>query len=345
MPEVIKMLPEIDFSVFIIRPPLTGQVNVYDQSSAKIAYGSFNNITAALKLWRFGLRNRDGIFHGFNIGPVFLLAIRFAGLAHVVYSVRGTKHYHTRLQKCIRKLAWQLAISGNYRFIANSEYSRDIFRNFIGADKAKIMVLYNPVNSGRMKAKRKLSNGKSITIIYAGRLAEGKNLFRWLDMAALIQKKFSNSNFIIYGDGPLRQSLADYSRYIRVDKFVSFSGYVRNISDAYIQADLMLFLSEYESFGNVVVECILCGTPVIASAIPSMKEIFMNYPQYLVTLDRNMEENILEKIGKMEELIKILPAVRDEFSARFSIEQHISGLRKIYNGFDDCSPKSHAHQG
>lgn len=338
------MLPEIDFSVFIIRPPQTGQLNVYDQSRANITYGSVNNFNAVLKLWRFGLRNRDALFHGFNIGPVFLLTIRLAGLMHVVYSIRGTKHYTSRLQKSIRKLVWRLAISDNYRFIANSKYSRDIFRNFIEISEAKLAVLYNPVNSIRIKTIYKPIPGKSMTIIYAGRLAEGKNLFRWIDTAGLIKKKYYDSSFIIYGDGPLRQELADYCRNSGAEKFVSFRGHVHNIAYAYNQADLMIFLSEYESFGNAVVECILCGTPVIASAVPSMNEIFMNYPQFLVPLDKNMGENILEKIDRMEELIKILPAVKEEFSARFSMEQHIYGLRKIYNGFDFRYSGSYTHQ-
>ena len=56
----------------------------------------------------------------------------------------------------------------------------------------------------------------------------------------------------------------------------------------------MMFLSEYELFGNAVVESILCGTPVIASDIPSLREIFRNYPQFLVPADGRMGSDILE---------------------------------------------------
>ena len=127
--------------------------------------------------------------------------------------------------------------------------------------------------------------------------------------------------------------LESYACNLSADEFITFRGHVENIPDAYHQADLLLFLSEYESFGNVVVESILCGTPVIASDIPSMREIFNQYPQFLVSLDKNLEESIIGKIKAADQLSKLLPEVSAEFRKRFSTEHHLKGLSRIYNSF------------
>ena len=81
-------------------------------------------------------------------------------------------------------------------------------------------------------------------------------------------------------------------------------------------------------------ESILCGTPVIASDIPSLREIFRNYPQFLVPADGRMESDILEKINDLEKLKKLVAEAAEEFRTRFSTEQHINGLKNVYSSFD-----------
>jgi glycosyltransferase involved in cell wall biosynthesis len=335
MPEIIRMFPDTRFSAFVIRPPEKGDINVYDHSQVRITYGAVNNIRAAFRLWRFGVKNRSSVFHGFNTGPFFLLIIRLAGVKKAVYSVRGTRHYEGAVQKVLRKAVWYMALAGSYRFIANSEYSRDVFTRYIPRVKPRISVVYNPVSSPRLKISSTRKTGGPFTVIYVGRLAEGKNLFRWLDIAILIHDLHQESQFLIYGDGPLRERLEDYGRKRNAGEYVFFKGYVPDIAGAYQQADLMMFISEYESFGNVVVESILCGTPVLAADIASLREIFRSYPQFLVPADERMESKILEKITALEELNKAVPQAADEFRRRFSLEQHITGLRKTYDSLND----------
>lgn len=333
MPGIIRGLPDHEFSVFVIRPPAGGEINVYKDSQVKITYGSANNFTAALRLWRFIVKNRPSIFHGFNTGPFFMLIVRLACIETAVYSVRGTLHYNSSFQKIYRRAVWRMAISRSYRLIANSEYSRRKYLEFTGLPEEQISVLYNPVGSSRLEFSQVRKPGKPFTVIYVGRLTEGKNLFRWIDVAVAVHKEKTESSFILYGDGPLRVKLESYACNLSADEFITFRGHVENIPEAYHQADLLLFLSEYESFGNVVVESILCGTPVIASDIPSMREIFNQYPQFLVSLDKNLEESIIGKIKAADQLSKLLPEVSAEFRKRFSTEHHLKGLSRIYNSF------------
>lgn len=339
IPDIIRMMPGDEVSVFVIRPPSAGEADVYEDSGFDIRYGSANNLKAAWLLWRFARENRSSVFHAFNAGPYFMLAIRLAGIRKVVYSVRGTIHYRGIIEKIIRKAFWQLAAAREYRFMANSAYSSEVFTRYIPEIQSRIEVLYNPVYSTRLYISGSNRTDGLFRVIYAGRLTDGKNLFRWINIAAAIHSLRPDSVFFLYGEGPLREELADYIRSKGCESYIAIKGYVKDIAQAYNHADLMIYISEFESFGNAVVECILCGTPVIASDIPSFREIFINYPQFLVPIDERMESAIALKINELEALKSLAEKAAGEFRMRFSIEQHICGLKGVYSSFDRSNQK------
>ncbi len=337
MPGLVSRIPERQFEVFVIRPPAAADRSVYDGSGLTITYGSLNNFCAAVRLWLFARKNRQAIFHGFNTGPFFLLAIRLAGISRVVYSIRGTKHYGSTLQKVFRKIFWCLGIAKSFRLIANSEYSRDIFKGFLPKKGLRTEVIYNPIGSDRIRLPVARERNDLMNIIYLGRLAVGKNLFRWIEIARSIHSMNPGTRFFLYGDGPLKEKLARHIECLGAGEYVTLSGYMQDVAKAYHHADLLMFLSEYESFGNVVVESILCGTPVIATAIPSLREIFRNYPVFLVPDDDKMEGAILEKVRNFDELRAATINAYPEFIVRFSEEQHVTRLRMIYDSFENSS--------
>lgn len=330
MPEIINSCPEERFSVFVIRPPEAGMHNVYDGEPVNVTYGSVNNLSAAVRLWRFAIRNRHTVFHGFNIGPFFLLIFRLAGIRRAVYSIRGTQHAGGRLQRIIRKSLWRLALAPGYVIIANSEYSRDIFLSFLSPWNPSVTVLYNPVSSSRIAAVRDKPKHDGLNVIYSGRLAEGKNMYLWLDMAEAIHEIRSDARFFIYGDGLLKESLISESEARGMQDFLFFMGFTADLSAAYRNADLMMFLSERESFGNTVVESILYDTPVIALDIPSVREIFRDFPRFLVSQGASVKSEIVTKIGEIDRLKELVPVAARQFRERFSLEQHLAGLKTAY---------------
>lgn len=334
MPEIIRAFPGGTFSVFVIRPPGKGEYNVYNDLPVRVFRGSRNNLAAAFKLWRHARKHKQIVFHGFNTGPFFMLVLRLAGVRRVIYSIRGTMHYSGIVQKTLRKIVWRMALSSRCRVLANSGYSRDIFLKFLAPFEPQIDVLYNPVSSSRIKTVTGPAARETLNIIYTGRLAEGKNLFRWIEMAVAIHSYRNEARFFLFGDGPLGTRLEEYSRSLSADGYIRFMGFVPDVSEAYCLADLMMFLSEKESFGNVVVESILSGVPVIATAIPSVSEIFRDFPQFLVAPGPGMEHDIIERIRGIAELRAVVPVAANQFRERFSLRQHVTGLCSVYEIFD-----------
>lgn len=330
LPKIAEYMGDREFKAFTLRPEPAS--NVYDQSGLKVCYGSNNNLAAALKIFSYIRKNRNNVFHVFNIGPFFLLTMRLAGVKNLVYSIHGTVYWKALWKKKILKFLWKLALADRFIFTANSAFSRQAFLNRIST-KPDIRVLYNPIDGKRFALSNQKKSSEEIKVIYTGRLHTGKNLFKWIDIAVSLHAKIPVTRFEIFGQGNLKEELQQKINEQNASGFIHLMGFRTNIEDVYREADLLLFLSEYESFGNVVVESILCGTPVLCSPIPAMEEIFSEYPMFIIEDEQNWEEQIYNRILALPELRTKALEARTRFLEKFSMEQHTRTLREIYNGF------------
>jgi glycosyltransferase involved in cell wall biosynthesis len=323
-----------DFSAFVIRPPVSGEISVYSSSAIDVTYGSRSNFTALSRLYKYARHHRNHIFNAFNIGPLFLLTMRLAGVKKLVYSIHGTKYWKVKWKRFFIKVLWRLALKLDYKIISNSEFSKQTFHDQVNS-KASIQVLYNPIDCHRFTPPEQRYSNQILRIIYVGRLNKGKNLNRWIELAVMLHGVYKDARFAIYGDGPLYSSLDKQIKSLTANSYVCLKSFRPDIENIYRNADLLLFLSEYESFGNVVVESILCGTPVIASDTPSMREIFRDFPDFIVKVDNNLTDNVIQMLKEKDKLKELALKARDQFLTRFSVETHITALDRIYKSFND----------
>lgn len=86
--------------------------------------------------------------------------------------------------------------------------------------------------------------------------------------ASFLKASLKNKDLYIIG------SLPEGAKLIK-NKSIHFLGYVsdRKLNTLYNRAEALLYLSSYEGFGLPIVEALACGTPVIASDIPCVREI------------------------------------------------------------------------
>ncbi len=99
-----------------------------------------------------------------------------------------------------------------------------------------------------------------LAILYVGRLAPEKNLGVAVKAYREMKKRRDSVKFIIVGDGPLRASLQDEHRDL------IFRGTLTgaDLAKHYASADMFLFPSETETFGNVTLEAMASGLVVVA---------------------------------------------------------------------------------
>jgi glycosyltransferase involved in cell wall biosynthesis len=101
---------------------------------------------------------------------------------------------------------------------------------------------------------------EDLAVLYVGRLAAEKNLPVVLSAFDAIQKVESRAKLVLVGDGPARATLeTEQPNYI-------FAGIRRgeDLASHYASADVFLFPSLTETFGNVTLEAMASGLAVVA---------------------------------------------------------------------------------
>lgn len=108
----------------------------------------------------------------------------------------------------------------------------------------------------------RIAPGDGPIVLYVGRLSREKGLDRVLAGFAGALREVPNARLVIVGDGPLREEL-ERTR----PAGCTLAGEVTGpaLAALYASADVFMFLSETETFGNVVVEAQASGLPAIVA--------------------------------------------------------------------------------
>ncbi|HXR63517.1 MAG TPA: glycosyltransferase family 1 protein [Rudaea sp.] len=134
------------------------------------------------------------------------------------------------------------------------------FGNVVRLPRAVDTQLFRPDRRDpALRAQWGVARGR-LAVIYVGRIAAEKNLPLAVRSFRAIQKLAPGARYIWVGDGPAKAALA-----ARNPDFV-FAGVRRgeDLARHYASADLFVFPSLTETFGNVTLEALASGVPTVA---------------------------------------------------------------------------------
>ncbi len=99
-------------------------------------------------------------------------------------------------------------------------------------------------------------------LLFVSRLVEEKEVSTLMRVYKLFEKRRPDVQMIVIGDGPAKKKM------VRKMPNAYFSGKLTGtqLAIAYASADVFIFPSITETFGNVVLESMAAGTPVVAAA-------------------------------------------------------------------------------
>jgi glycosyltransferase involved in cell wall biosynthesis len=122
--------------------------------------------------------------------------------------------------------------------------------------------LFRPNRPGRLDVRRALGwAADDVVITYVSRIAPEKNVDYLADGLAIVASERPDVRFLLVGDGPSRPALEQ-----RLGSIAHFAGYLQGdaLADHYAASDIFAFSSLTETFGNVVLEAMASGLPVVA---------------------------------------------------------------------------------
>jgi glycosyltransferase involved in cell wall biosynthesis len=139
--------------------------------------------------------------------------------------------------------------------------------------------------------------------VTAGRLVPHKDHETMIRALATHRKRF-DSRLIVLGTGPLQHALSDLVVQLGLTTSVDFLGFHCNVLPFLRQADAFLLTSRCEGFGNVIVEALGCGTPVISVQCDyGPAEILDNgrYGVLLASRDPQIVADAMDRVATLRE--------------------------------------------
>lgn len=163
--------------------------------------------------------------------------------------------------------------------VATSQGVADDLTRAFAIDPDGIRVIANPVDLDRVRTAAAepldpatLPPGDGPLIVAAGRLAEAKNYPLMIEAFAEIRRQV-DARLCILGQGELENSLRHLIDARGMTGAIALAGFQSNPWKYIARADLFLLTSKYEGFGNVLIEAMACGVPVVATASAGTRDI------------------------------------------------------------------------
>jgi glycosyltransferase involved in cell wall biosynthesis len=162
---------------------------------------------------------------------------------------------------------WADVVTAISRGIANELTSR------YGLSGDKVQVIPNPVDVDRVAslgeaelADPRFDSGRPV-VVAAGRLHPQKG-FSYLIRAFALVRSALPCKLVILGEGPQRGELEQLITELGLSADIALPGFQDNPYKYMRRASLFVLSSLYEGFGNVLVEALALGTPVVSTTCP-----------------------------------------------------------------------------
>jgi glycogen(starch) synthase len=266
------------------RFPTPGLNALFPHSTARIKYG----IRVRQKLGELARAGRIDIVESANFAAETLFATNLGPGRSVVRLVTPLdtvlETQGAGLNADLRLACWlERANTRNARgLITSSPAMAEHFRAFYGLEDREIAVcplgIALPSPEGVPPLERE---GSGPLVLFVGTLSRRKGVDTLLEAAPAVLARFPSALFVLAGRDSMDAGGGSYVRRVservpeRVRDRICFPGYLAadELRRYYASADIVVAPSLFESFGQVVLEGMAYGKPVVASEIPSAMEI------------------------------------------------------------------------
>ena len=244
----------------------------------------------------------------------------------------GTK---TILSKIFEKLCRRTLLRADV-IIAINEDSKKTYENFVPGEK--IVIISPGIHVHNYESRPTGQDEKNGQFLPVGPLIPRKGITDLLNTLAEVVKKYPDTQLHIVGDGPQKSNLQQLTKEMRLEKNVIFHGQIPHQETArfFQKSDIYCSASLSESFGQVYLEAMACGKPVLSTDNIGAREIVIDGETGFLTPIKNtaaMAKKIIELIEQ--------PHLRQKFGeqGRIRTEENYDWSiisKKYFNMYKDC---------
>lgn len=263
-------------------------------------------------------------------GSKLLIANALTGSStEVIQSVHGYNEWKTGFASFLTAVAMPITSRWAARTVAVSTPLRDRLISRSLASRHKTIALPNAValpNNIPAMTQADLKH-RAPHILAVGRLSQDKDYPTLID--AFTRITASGAHLTIVGKGPEHDNLRALIRDHELHNRVTLAGYVKDPSSYYRTATCLALPSRSETFGNVIVEALAFGLPVVATdtdgprLILNSKKIGMRVPISDPAALAAALQHTLENPGD--------PRPRQKRAQDFSMERRFQDYQALVN--------------
>ena len=197
-------------------------------------------------------------------------------------------------------------------YIANSNDTKKSICENTKTLHHKIQVIGNPVIDDNI-INEHINENSSLSFPYilaVGRLVVQKRFDLLIESYSRINDRV-DEHLVILGEGPLEEELSEKIIELGLEKKVHLMGFKNHLGPYYKNAKCYVMCSSIEGFGNVVVEALYYGTPIVSTFCKGGPMDILSDGKYgvitspdVVSLSRGIEDILNGKIIFQRELLK-----------------------------------------
>ena len=229
----------------------------------------------------------------------------------------------------IKQKIYKILLNNVDVFIAPSKNTKKNYekQDFINSE---VINIYNGI---KLLKYYEIKNTKKI--LYVGRLSKEKGAEYLLNAIPLILKKQPKVRCDIVGDGPEKENLEQLVKKLDLSKNVKFLGKIayEKIEECYRRSTVVIIPSICpETFSLVGVEAMSVGRAVVGTNIGAIPEWLEDGRTGFLVEPKNSKDiaNKIIKLFENQKLLKMMGERAHIKVEKFSIEEHINNLEKLY---------------
>ncbi|MCE5230682.1 glycosyltransferase [bacterium] len=264
-----------------------------------------------------------------------VLAARLAGVPVIVSHIHATHEWRVRSRAFVDRFNDRFRAG----YLAVSEAVRDAFLDATGLGcKDKIRVLYNvvdsaPVSPGDPAIREKWGIPPDAPVVgTVARMVPVKAIDVLIRSAKLVVARRPEVRFVIVGKGKLLDELIGHAAELGIGENVVFTGEQLNIADYYGMFDMFALSSRSEGLGNVLLEAMRYGNPIVATRVGGVPELVRDGETGILVEPESPKAlaDGIEKLLADRELARSLAANASGFVRQFSRESYVETLQNYY---------------